>query len=409
MATAMASGMGGAFFLWSLDLVTQLHRAEPRWIWSLPMIGIGIWWIYDSCAGAAARGTNLLIEEARHPTGGVPLRLAPLILLTTLMTHLGGGSAGREGTAIQLGGGIGAGIARAMRLSLPETRLVLLAGMAAGFGAVFGTPWAGAVFAVECIRPERSDWRSLPGCLAGAWIGHGTCMACGAHHAHLELGLAGQPAEWTLLLPFRWLAGAAVGGLIFGGVARLYVLSSRRAVAAFSRIQPPWLRPFIGGLLILGLGLAAGDRSYLGLGAVPMDPGNASIQTAFDAGPIPAWAWAAKLVFTVLTLASGFKGGEVTPLFFIGATLGFVLAEAAGLPTGLGAAMGLAGVLGGASRSPIACTVLGSEMFGLGAAPFIAIACFTAVWSCGRQGIYEAQDPRPPVPTEPTTSATTPA
>ncbi len=133
-----------------------------------------------------------------------------------------------------------------------------------------------------------------------------------------------------------------------------------------------------------------------------MDPGNASIQTAFSGGPIPPWAWAKKLVFTVLTLGSGFKGGEVTPLFFIGSTLGFVMAQAAGLPAGLGAAMGLTAVFGGASRAPIACTVLGMEMFGLGSGPFIALACASAAWSSGRHGIYEAQ-------LAPSTTETTPS
>jgi H+/Cl- antiporter ClcA len=391
LLTALASGISGAFFLWSLDLVTRWHRTEPRLIWTLPLLGIGIWWIYQATAGNASRGTNLLIEEARNPTGNVPFRLAPLILLTTLMTHLGGGSAGREGTAVQLGGGLAGGIAHWMRLSHAQTRIVLLAGMAAGFGAVFGTPWAGALFAVECIRPERPDWRSLPACVLAAWMGHGVCMACGAHHADFDLGLAAHPKDWTGILQPLWLFGAVVGGLIFGGVARLYVLTGKTAAKGFGRIRIPWVRPAIGGLLIAVLTSALDDRSYLGLGAVPMDPGNASIQTAFTGGPIPPWAWAEKLVFTALTLGSGFKGGEVTPLFFIGSTLGFVLAQAAGIPTGLGAAMGLTAVFGGASRAPIATTVLGIEMFGLRAGPFIALACASAAWSCGRHGIYEAQ------------------
>ena len=406
--TAVASGISGAFFLWSLDLVTRWHRAEPRLIWTLPLLGAGVWWIYHSTAGKAAGGTNLLIEEARNPTGIVPFRLAPLILLTTLMTHLGGGSAGREGTAVQLGGGLAGGIARWMRLSHAEARIVLLAGMAAGFGAVFGTPWAGSLFAVECVRPERPDWRNLPACILGAWIGHAVCMACGAHHAHFDLGLAAQPGGWTGIMQPRWLLGAVAGGLIFGGVARLYVLTGKAAVREFGRIRGPWIRPVIGGLLIIGLTLVLDDRSYLGLGAVPMDPGNVSIQTAFSGGPIPTWAWAKKLVFTVLTLASGFKGGEVTPLFFIGSTLGFVLAQAAGLPTGLGAAMGLTAVFGGASRAPIACTVLGMEMFGLRAGPFIALACASAAWSCGRQGIYEAQLTPSPTETKPAPATITP-
>lgn len=389
--TAVVSGISGAFFLWSLELVTRWHRAEPRLIWTLPLIGVGIWWIYHSTAGKAARGTNLLIEEARNPAGNVPFRLAPLILVTTLMTHLGGGSAGREGTAVQLGGGLAAGVAHWLRLSADQARIVLLAGMAAGFGAVFGTPWAGSVFAVECVRPERPDWRSLPVCMLGAWIGHGVCTGCGAHHAHWDLGLPAPPEGWTGILPPHWLLAAVVGGLIFGGVARLYVLTGKVAVSEFGRIRSRWFRPVIGGLLIIGLTLVLDNRSYLGLGAVPMDPGNVSIQTALGDGPVPTWAWAKKLVFTVLTLASGFKGGEVTPLFFIGSTLGFVLAQSIGIPTGLGAAMGLTAVFGGASRAPIACTVLGMEMFGLRAGPFIALACVSAAWSCGRHGIYEAQ------------------
>lgn len=386
--TAAGSGLAGAVFLHGLDWVTGVHRAHPHWVWALPVLGVVVWLAYRRWAGIAEQGTNLLIEACRQPPGPhpVPFRLAPLILLGTLLTHLGGGSAGREGTAIQMGGGIGGGIGSWVGVDEHGRRLVVLAGMAACFGAVFGTPFAAALFVVEFIRPGSPDWRALPACGAAAWLGHGVCLAAGAAHAHYPVELPASPG-----IAWRWLAGMAAVGLASGLIARGYRLTAKAVRSGFQAVTVPWLRPVVGGLLVAGLATLLGSRASLGLGAVPMDPGDASLATAFEPGAVSPWAWALKLAFTAITLGSGFKGGEVTPLFFMGATAGHTAAEWIGIPVALGAAVGMMAVFSGASRAPIACVVMGMELFGPGLGHHLVIGCVAALLTAGRNGIYEAQ------------------
>lgn len=396
--TSIAGGVAGAAFLGLLDAVTGLHRHHGWLLYLLPLFGVGVWWVHHRFAGLAAKGTNLLIEQAHSTEPRVPFRLAPLIFFSTLVTHLGGGSAGREGTAVQMGGGIGGGVSSLLGLGPRGRRIILLGGMAAGFGAVFGTPLAAGVFAIECIQPRRSDWRTLPACLLASWCAHLTCLACGASHAHYDAGL---PVE-SGILPFGfqigWLAGAAIAGVGAGFLASAYIHAGRLATRGFAGIPKPWLRPVTGAGLLILLTTVVGNRSCLGLGAIPMDPGDPSIGTAFGTDPIPAWAWASKLLFTVVTLGSGFKGGEVTPLFFMGATAGHALGPYAGLPPGLGAAVGLTAVFAGASRTPAACTLLGLELFGPAALPYVGVACWIARLTTGNRSIYETpgRPGRPP-------------
>lgn len=390
--TATASGAAGAAFLVSLNGVTRLHQLQGWLLFLLPVLGLAVWWLYHRFAGPAARGTNLLIEQAHEAQPQVPFRLAPLIFVSTLLTHLGGGSAGREGTAVQMGGGIGGGVASWLRLVPVDRRRTLLAGMAAGFGAVFGTPMAGAIFAIECIQPRRPDWRTLPICLIAAWTAHLTCLACGGSHASFDVGLPVISSLRWQDLHFEWLPGSAFAGLAAGAIARLYIRAGKLTARGFSRIPHAWLRPVVGACVVILLTTLLQDRSYLGLGAIPMDSDGISIQTAFGPASIPLWAWALKLTFTVVTLGSGFKGGEVTPLFFMGATAGNALGPYMGLPPAMGAALGLAAVFAGASRTPVACTILGLELFGFAALPYLVPACWLSQYTAGSDSIYETQN-----------------
>lgn len=384
------SGSLGALFLVSLDLVTHFHAVHPLMLLGLPVAGMFLAWMYQRLGGNAVQGTHLLVEEIHELRGNVPLRLVPMVLFSTLITHAFGGSAGREGTAVQMGGGIAATVSRIFSLGKNQQRLLLMAGIAAGFGAVFGTPWAGAIFAVELPVRGRWHWRLLPAAIVASWLGHATCLAWGVHHTDYRgcgLTLDG------LAMPSLSLGIAVVtAALCFGLTARLFVGASDLASRGFALawVSPVW-RAFWGGLLVILLVMLCGSADYLGLGVTAMRDGGVSILSSFEPGGADDWSWAWKLLFTVITLSSGFKGGEVTPLFFIGAALGNLLGLRMGMPVELFAGLGLIAVFAGAAKTPLSCTILGMEIFGLHNTMWFALACLIAYLVSGKEGIYRYQ------------------
>jgi H+/Cl- antiporter ClcA len=385
---ALVTGSAGAGFLWSLEQVTRWRWAHPGCLLVLPVAGVAMGTLYRRWGKGAGRGTNLLLEAIRHPGTPVPARLAPFILGSTLLTHLCGGSAGREGTAVQMGGGIAAWWIQRLGLPADEQPGALQAGLAAGFGAVFGTPLAGAVFALEVDRLGRLRGSGLLPCLAAAFLGDSVCRLWGAPHTHFQVGTLTHFGLWSTSL---LLAQALALGVVSGGVARGFVEVLHRLTGLFQPLRPAWLTPVIGASAVLGLSGWLGTDAYLGLGITHPDPSAPSLVAAFHAGGATPWSWLWKLLLTALTLAAGFKGGEVTPLFFIGATLGHVVSPWLGLPVELGAALGFVAVFAGASNTPIACTLLGCELFGWHWVPFLAAACTAAYLVSGHAGIYSSQ------------------
>lgn len=398
-------GSAVALFLASLDYVTQLRWDHPWLILLLPACGVAVALLYQKVGQAAEAGNNLILDQIHRPGGGVPLRMAPLVLIGTLLTHLGGGSAGREGTAVQMGGSLAAALGRVLRLGPADLRLLLMAGVAAGFGAVFGTPLAGAVFALEVLAIGRLSYEALVPCLAAALIGDSVTSAWGIHHTDYHItdwtqGQAARPGiDW-------WLAGQVLlGACAFGGVSVLFAEVSH-GLQQLTRtwIRWPLLRPLVGGTLVLLLIPVVGGTDYLGLGvtADPAHPDAVTIQSCFQARGADWFSWWWKLVFTAVTVSSGFKGGEVTPLFFIGAALGNVTARLIGAPVDLFAALGFVAVFAGATHTPLACTLMAIELFGLrnpgvmgaGFAVYAALACFLAHFLNGHSGIYLSQQSR---------------
>ncbi len=384
---AIAVGSASAFFLWALDAVTQIRFGKPWLLYLLPVAGLCVGFIYQRFGKSATGGNNLLIDEIHQPGVGVPRRMAPLILLGTLTTHLCGGSAGREGTALQMGGGIAATFARFFKLDAPHVRIVLMAGVAAGFGSVFGTPIAGAVFAIEVLVVGRLQYDALVPCFFASLVADWTCRAWGAGHTIYQVEIV--PALNVLLLGKVVLA--AIGfGLVGWGFSKL---SHRLGDAFKTHIPRPELRPFMGGFLVIGLFFLTGTPDYLGLGVLGNRPDAITLPAMFTSHEIPTGAWAWKFLFTVVTLSSGFKGGEVTPLFFIGAALGNTLAVVLGAPPDLLAALGFVAIFAGATNTPLASTLLGMELFGANHGIYIATACIVA-WRCsGSGGIYTSQRP----------------
>ena len=385
---AMLIGSASAFFLWSLDALTHVRFANAWLLWLLPLAGLAIGWVYHHYGKSAAGGNNLLIDEIHQPGAGVPRRMAPLILLGTLVTHLFGGSAGREGTALQMGGGIASTFARLLKLDAASVRLLLMAGVAAGFGSVFGTPIAGAVFALEVLVIGRMQYDALIPCFIASLVADWTCAAWGIHHTHYHVAVASVCAQPDFMLFGKVILAAIAFGLAGG----FFALCSHKLSEVFKRFIPrPEFRPVAGGVLVIGMFFLCGTPDYLGLGVLGNRPDAITLPAMFTSADIPANAWIWKLAFTVVTLSAGFKGGEVTPLFFIGAALGNTLAVAVGAPVDLFAALGFVAIFSGATNTPLASTLLGMELFGAGNGLYLATACIIAYRFSGHTGIYAAQ------------------
>jgi H+/Cl- antiporter ClcA len=391
LPVAVLAGSASALFLWALDQVTRL-RWEHGWLlFLLPVAGVAIGWLYHAFGRRAEGGNNLIMDEIHEPGGGVPGRMAPLVFVGTLITHLFGGSAGREGTAVQMGGSLASVYARVGRIHPANLRVLLMAGVAAGFGSVFGTPLTGAIFAMEVLVVGRMQYDGLIPVLVASVVGDFTCSAWGIRHAAYHIDFAGT-AGGIHLFDGPLLGKVVLVAILFGLASQLFAELTHTLKEQFTRfIAYPPLRPAVGGGLVIALVYLLGTRDYLGIGVTSPEPGAVTILSAFTPGGATPWSWWWKLLFTAVTLASGFKGGEVTPLFFIGATLGHTLALLLGAPVDLFAALGFIAVFAGATNTPLACTMMGIELFGAHHAVYFAVACFIAYFFSGRSGIYSAQ------------------
>jgi H+/Cl- antiporter ClcA/PII-like signaling protein len=377
---ALAGVMGGtasAVLLASLEWATATRDAHKWIIALLPIAGLLVGILYKYLGTSVEAGNNLILDEIHSPTRTIPVRMTPLILVGTFLTHLFGGSAGREGTAIQTGASLADQLARPFGMNARERRVLLMAGISAGFGSVFGTPLAGAIFGLEVLAIGAVGYDAIVPCVLAAFLGDFTTRAWGIHHTHFIVGMV--PALRT-----SGLLWAAVAGAAFGLVGMAFA-NTTHAIGHFFKKHIAWspLRPFAGGVLVaLGV-VAVGTTKYIGLG-VP------TIAAAFGPRHDPQ-DWLLKLLFTTLTLGAGFKGGEVTPLFYIGATLGNALAYILPLPPQLLAGMGFVAVFAGAANTPIASTLMALELFGPEVGAYAAIACVFSYLFSGHAGIYHAQ------------------
>jgi len=397
-------GSAVAFFLWSLDEVTRLQWQNPWLLYLLPVAGVVSGLLYHYLGRSAEGGNNLIMEQIHEPGGGVPARMAPLVLIGTLITHLCGGSAGREGTAVQMGGSLAGTLGRWLRLGEEDIRILLMSGVAAGFGAVFGTPLTGAVFALEVLTIGRLNYQALIPCLIASIIGDQANSAWGIGHTHYHIVVTERIASVSAGATLDWLlTGKVAIAAIFFGLASVLFAELTHAIqwACKQAISRPWLRPAIGGCVVIVLVWLLGERDYLGLGvaANPHDPTAVTIQSCFLLGGAGWFSWWWKLLFTAVTVGSGFKGGEVTPLFFMGAALGNVLGQLLGAPVDLMAGLGFVAVFAGATNTPLACTIMAIELFAPGNGSLLssgfvvyaAVACFLAYFLSGHSSIYHAQ------------------
>ena len=374
------AGSASALLLASLTLATNVREHHPWLIFLLGPAGGIVGLLYHRFGASVEAGNNLILEQTHDPTATIPLRMTPLILLGTFLTHLFGGSAGREGTAIQTGASLADQLARPFRMIPRDRRILLMAGISAGFGSVFGTPLAGALFGIEVLAIGTLSYDALAPCLLASFVGDLVTHAWGVQHTIYRVSEV--PPLNVARLGMAMIAGVLFGllGMAFAKATHAVSHTAKRHIASAP------LRPVLGGVLItaaaFGLGLTRTSR-YLGLG-IP------TIVAAFTSR-LPAYDFAGKFLFTAVTLGTGFKGGEVTPLFYIGATFGNALSRLLPLPPSLLAGMGFAAVFAGAANTPIASTLLAVELFGAEAGAYAGIACVVSYLFSGHTGIYHAQ------------------
>ena len=323
---ALVIGSVVAFFLWLLNQAIHFRFSHPWLLYLLPAAGVLIHFIYQWVGRSSEKGNNLVIDQIHEEGGGVPKKMGPIILLTTVITHLFGGSAGREGTAVQIGGSIAAMFGRWFKLTGKDMRILLTAGVAAGFGAVFGTPVTGAVFAVEVLTIGKIQYDALlPALIASVFAD----LAVGAwhiSHTHYHIAITQQPAYFMhdfFHIDLLLLAKVIIASAAFGLASLLFSRAVHQVKNVCIKVfKYKWMIPVAGGLVIIGLTLLIGKSDYLSLGVDAQYPGAVTIPSAFNAGGSHTWSWLWKTIYTTVTLGTGFKGGEVTPLFYIGATLG---------------------------------------------------------------------------------------
>lgn len=393
---AIVIGSLVAFFLWALQATIHFRFKHPWLLFGLPLAGLFIHFIYQYWGKSAEKGNSLIIEQIQQDGGAVPKRMAPLILVTTLLTHLFGGSAGREGTAVQIGGSIASMFNGMFKLEPEDRKVMLTAGIAAGVGAVFGTPLTGAIFALEVLAIRKIRYHALLPALLASILADATVSVWEVKHQHyriddlpLQADYLGSTLHFDVFLTLKIILAAIAFGLVSFLFTNMIRGIKGLSAAVFKR---KWMVPVAGGLLIIALTHLIGKPDYLSLGVDPEYPNAVTLQSAFHLGGADYWSWLWKTIYTSITIGTGFKGGEVTPLFYIGATLGHTLSTLLNAPVSLFAALGFIAVFAGATNTPVACTMMGVELFGLEHVVFFALACFIAYLISGHSSIYGAAE-----------------
>lgn len=376
---AVFVGVFGAIFLYGLEWAYTTRNAY-RWIlWLLPVGGFLVGYLYHRWGKEVEGGNNLIIEELNTPTKPIRFLMAPLVLIGTLVTHLFGGSAGREGTAVQIGASLADQCTRLFKLGKLDRNIVIKSGVAAGFASVFGTPLAGMLFSFEVAKTGKTNYNSLIASLSAAILADQVTRFLGAPHTHYHIV---SEVEMSIV-NFGW---AIIAGIVFGVGGLLFSLGTQYSGQLFKTIHYAPLRPAVGGLvfvlIVFSIGYEHTERFH-GLG-IP------HLVLSFEE-LVPSYDFLAKITLTSLILGAGFKGGEVTPLFFTGATLGNALSRIIPLPLDLLAGMGFVAVFAAAANTPLCTIVMGIELFGSTSMYFIATACVVAYLVSGKTGIYKSQ------------------
>lgn len=370
-------GSAAAFFLKSLDIATTFRNDNPWLLFLLPLGGAFVSFLYSKYGKNSSKGNNLIIDKINTSKDHIPLRMAPLVFLGTFITHLFGGSAGREGTGVQIGSSIAESIGKLFKLDKTDTKIILMCGISSGFGSVFGTPLAGTIFGLEVAALGTMNYAGLIPCFISAFVGNLITEVWGIHHTHYSIL---QIPDITFMVIFK----IVIAAILFGLISKLFSELTHTLKEIFSsRFENASTKSFIGGIIIIAFTYIIGTRDYLGL-SIPL------INDSFT-GHVNPFAFLSKIIFTSFTLGTGFQGGEVTPLFVIGSTFGNTLSSILNISSSLLAALGLIGVFAGATNAPITSFVLGLEMFGSAGMEFMFMTCAISYLFSGHSGIYTSQ------------------
>lgn len=370
------SGALSAAFIESLSWATRTRESHDWIVFALPLAGLVVGAAYHYLGRGLERGSSLLIEQIHSHSEWIPLRLTPLIFGASVLSHVAGSSVGREGAALQLAAGVADPISRRIGLGPADRSLMLIAAIASGFGSVFGVPVAGAVFALEVQRVGRVRYEALVPAFVASFVGDATVRALGVHHTVYPHLVA---PEWSPTLAWQVTLLGIVCGLIalsFVGITHKVRYVTKKWITWYPA------RPMIGGALIALLVITFGWRDYQGL----------SIPLAIEAMNGSAGGqWVTKLALTALSIGTGFVGGEVIPMVVIGALAGASFANIIGANVALFATIGSVTVLAGAANTPLACALLGVELFGGSGVVMFALACAAAYAASGHTGLYSTQ------------------
>lgn len=369
-------GLVGAFFCICLETVINYREANLHLIYLLPVAGLFIVGFYEIMEEGSNKGTNLVLESIIRGKE-IKLIMTPLIFFATILTHMYGGSSGREGAALQIGGSIGSYLGRLFKLNTNDKRVFVMSGMAAAFSAVFGTPIAAAIFSIEVVSIGSMQYAALVPCTISALV---------AHEVALKMNVMPEVYHIQEMLDFNLLtAGKTILlAVCCAAISVVFCIILHKADSSFkSKISNPYIRIFVGGIIIVLLTLLVNTRDYSSTGI-------AVIERAIE-GDANWYAFILKIIFTAITLGCGFKGGEIVPSFFIGATFGCAAGHLLGMSPSLCAAIGMVSVFCGVTNCPIASLLIALELFGMEGIPFFLLAISISYMLSGYYGLYSTQ------------------
>ena len=367
-----------SLFLKSLQFATSTRQSYPVIILLLPFGGALVSYLYLRYGKDSSKGNNLIIERINKGEANIPFRMAPLVFFGTFITHLFGGSAGREGTGVQIGASICSKLSKILKLNEKDTTMIIISGVSSGFGVVFGTPIAGTIFGLEVSTVGKMRYEAIIPCLISSFIGNSIAKLLKVHHSHYVMEVV-SGSDYSIFYK------VILCSILFGLVSKLFSELTGNLKKFFAQLIPkPYIKSFVGGCIVIIIALVLQTQIYLGLS---LD----LLQDAFE-NNVVGYAFLIKLILTSITLATGFQGGEVTPLFVIGATLGNFLAPIINLPLSFLAGLGMVAVFCGGTKTPLASFAMGLELFGGGNIKYIFITCVISYVFAGKSGIYSSQE-----------------